>query len=66
MEEMQIKEDRMAKDMKELIDENKRLVDPLTKTQKKMADLRLKLADYIKSKEILKVNAMLIHYVGQM
>lgn len=52
---MKKKEERMEKQMAEVITENKRLAEPLQKAREEVEDLRRQLSNYEKDKEILKV-----------
>ncbi|XP_059177710.1 dynein regulatory complex subunit 4-like isoform X2 [Physella acuta] len=54
VEDMKKKEERMEKQMAEVITENKRLAEPLQKAREEVEDLRRQLSNYEKDKEILK------------
>ncbi|KAI8790688.1 growth arrest-specific protein 8 [Biomphalaria glabrata] len=54
VEDMKKKEERMEKQMAEVIAENKKLAEPLQKAREEVEDLRRQLANYEKDKEILK------------
>lgn len=56
VEEMKKKEERMEKQMAEVIAENKRLTEPLQKAREEVEDLRKQLANYEKDKETLRVS----------
>lgn len=53
VEEMKKKEERMEKQMAELMTENKRLMEPLQKAREEVDDLRKQLANYDKDKQSL-------------
>lgn len=53
---MKKKEERMEKQMAEVIAENKRLTEPLQKAREEVEDLRKQLANYEKDKETLRVS----------
>ncbi|ESO95089.1 hypothetical protein LOTGIDRAFT_215253 [Lottia gigantea] len=55
VEEMKKKEERMEKQMAEVIAENKRLTEPLQKAREEVEDLRKQLANYEKDKETLRM-----------
>ena len=52
---MKKKEERMEKQMAEVITENKRLTEPLQKAREEVDDLRRQLCNYEKDKEMLRV-----------
>ena len=52
---MKKKEERMEKQMAEVIAENKRLTEPLQKAREEVEDLRRQLTNYEKDKEMLRV-----------
>uniref|UniRef100_A0A0B7ARK5 Dynein regulatory complex subunit 4 n=1 Tax=Arion vulgaris TaxID=1028688 RepID=A0A0B7ARK5_9EUPU len=54
VEDMKKKEERMEKQMSEVIAENKRLVEPLQKARDEVDSLRRQLVNYEKDKEMLK------------
>lgn len=53
VEEMKKKEDRLEKQMAEIMAENKRLVEPLQKAREEVEELRRQLANYDKDKQSL-------------
>ncbi|XP_071083552.1 dynein regulatory complex subunit 4-like [Haliotis cracherodii] len=55
VEDMKKKEERMEKQMAEVIAENKRLTEPLQKAREEVEDLRKQLANYEKDKETLRM-----------
>ncbi|KAL3860291.1 hypothetical protein ACJMK2_010432 [Sinanodonta woodiana] len=55
VEEMKKKEERMEKQMAEVIAENKRLAEPLQKAREEVEELRKQLANYEKDKETLRM-----------
>ncbi|KAK6178474.1 hypothetical protein SNE40_013260 [Patella caerulea] len=55
VEDMKKKEERMEKQMAEVITENKRLTEPLQKAREEVDDLRKQLANYEKDKETLRM-----------
>nr|KAG5690590.1 hypothetical protein BaRGS_022594 [Batillaria attramentaria] len=55
VEEMKKKEERMEKQMAEVIAENKRLTEPLQKAREEVEQLRHQLANYEKDKETLRM-----------
>ncbi|XP_064599242.1 dynein regulatory complex subunit 4-like [Liolophura sinensis] len=55
VEEMKKKEERMEKQMAEVIAENKRLTEPLQKAREEVEELRKHLANYQKDKESLRM-----------
>ena len=50
---MKKKEERMEKQMNEVMAENRRLVEPLQKAREEVEDLKKKLANYDKDKQAL-------------
>ena len=56
MEEMKKKEDRLEKQMAEVMAENKRLVEPLQKARDEVDELRRQLSNYEKDKQALAVS----------
>lgn len=56
MEEMKKKEERLEKQMAEVMAENKRLVEPLQKAREEVDELRKQLANYDKDKQSLAVS----------
>lgn len=55
---MKKKEERMEKQMAEVIAENKRLTEPLQKAREEVEELRKHLANYQKDKESLRVSSL--------
>ncbi|XP_041375322.1 dynein regulatory complex subunit 4-like [Gigantopelta aegis] len=55
VEEMKKKEERMEKQMAEVIAENKRLTEPLQRAREEVEELRKQLANYNKDKETLRM-----------
>ena len=55
VEEMKKKEERMEKQMNEVMAENKRLVEPLQKAKEEVDELRRQLSNYEKDKQSLAV-----------
>ena len=60
MEEMKKKEDRLEKQMAEVMAENKRLVEPLQKARDEVDELRRQLSNYEKDKQALAVSQMMV------
>ena len=60
MEEMKKKEDRLEKQMAEVMAENKRLVEPLQKARDEVDELRRQLSNYEKDKQALAVSHMIV------
>ena len=60
MEEMKKKEDRLEKQMAEVMAENKRLVEPLQKARDEVEELRRQLSNYEKDKQALAVSADIV------
>ena len=56
VEDMKKKEERMEKQMNEVMAENKRLVEPLQKAKEEVEELRRQLANYEKDKQSLAVS----------
>lgn len=56
---MKKKEERLEKQMAEVIAENKRLTEPLQKAREEVEDLRKQLANYEKDKETLRVGLII-------
>lgn len=56
VEDMKKKEERMEKQMNEVMAENRRLVEPLQKAREEVEELRKQLANYDKDKQAL-INA---------
>jgi len=56
VEEMKKKEDRLEKQMAEVMAENKRLVEPLQKARDEVDELRRQLSNYEKDKQALAVS----------
>ena len=56
MEEMKKKEERLEKQMNEVMSENKRLTDPLQKANNEVDELRRQLVNYDKDKQLLAVS----------
>lgn len=55
MEEMKRKEERLEKDMAEVLLQNKRLTEPLQRAKEEVAELQKQLANYEKDKTSLAV-----------
>ena len=60
MEEMKKKEDRLEKQMAEVMAENKRLVEPLQKARDEVDELRRQLSNYEKDKQALAVSLIIV------
>ena len=60
VEEMKKKEDRLEKQMAEVMAENKRLVEPLQKARDEVEELRRQLSNYEKDKQALAVSADIV------
>ena len=60
VEEMKKKEDRLEKQMAEVMAENKRLVEPLQKARDEVDELRRQLSNYEKDKQALAVSHMIV------
>ena len=58
VEEMKKKEERLEKQMAEVMAENKRLVEPLQKARDEVEELRKQLANYEKDKQSLAVSVL--------
>ena len=60
VEEMKKKEDRLEKQMAEVMAENKRLVEPLQKARDEVDELRRQLSNYEKDKQALAVSLIIV------
>jgi len=58
---MKKKEERLEKQMAEIMAENKRLVEPLQKAREEVEELRRQLSNYDKDKQSLAVSS--IHFI---
>lgn len=58
---MKKKEERLEKQMAEVMSENRRLVEPLQKAKEEVEELRRQLANYEKDKQLLAVS---VHAAG--
>ena len=58
MEEMKKKEERLEKQMAEVMSENRKLTDPLQKANSEVEELRRQLANYEKDKQLLAVSTI--------
>jgi len=56
VEEMKKKEERLEKQMAEVMSENKKLMEPLQKANHEVEELRRQLANYEKDKQLLAVS----------
>jgi len=56
VEEMKKKEERLEKQMAEVMSENKRLAEPLQKANNEVDELRRQLVNYDKDKQLLAVS----------
>ena len=56
VEEMKKKEERLEKQMAEVMSENRKLTDPLQKANNEVEDMRRQLVNYEKDKQLLAVS----------